>query len=46
MERKVLTENEIAKIVVDSAFQIQKRLGPGGQVVMRSGMGEKVGIAD
>jgi len=24
-----MTENEIAKIVVDSAFQIHKRLGPG-----------------
>ena len=29
IERKILTENEIAKIVVDSAFQIHKRLGPG-----------------
>jgi len=24
-----MTENEIAKIVVDAAFQIHKRLGPG-----------------
>jgi GxxExxY protein len=24
-----MTENEIAKIIVDSAFQIHKRLGPG-----------------
>ena len=24
-----MTENEIAKIIVDAAFQIHKRLGPG-----------------
>ena len=37
IERKILTENETAKIVVDSAFQIHKRLGPGGQDIRISG---------
>ena len=27
--KKIMTENEIAKIIVDAAFQIHKRLGPG-----------------
>ena len=27
--KKVMTENEIAKEIVDAAFQIHKRLGPG-----------------
>jgi len=28
-KRKYMTENEIAKIVVDAAFQIHKGMGPG-----------------
>jgi len=28
-KKKIMTENEIAKIIVDAAFQIHKRLGPG-----------------
>jgi PD-(D/E)XK nuclease superfamily len=27
--KKIMDENEIAKIIVDAAFQIHKRLGPG-----------------
>lgn len=29
VKKKIMTENEIAKIVVDAAFQIHKGLGPG-----------------
>jgi GxxExxY protein len=28
-KKEIMTENEIAKIIVDAAFQIHKRLGPG-----------------
>ena len=27
--KKIMTENEIAKIVVDAAYHVHKRLGPG-----------------
>ncbi len=29
VKKKIMTENEIAKIIVDVAFQVHKRLGPG-----------------
>ena len=28
-KRKIMTENEIAKVIVDTAFHIHKKLGPG-----------------
>jgi len=37
-----MTENEIAKIVVDAAFQIHKGMGPGLKVIVELKSVEKV----
>ena len=43
----MMTENEIAKIIVDMAFQVHKRLGPGllinfGDELIRDGISRVV----
>jgi len=45
-KKGIMTENEIAKIIVDTAFQIHKRLGPGllesvYEVLLAHGLGRR-----